>query len=843
MNKVRNRNIGTTMFLFLFAIISVAFCESIGESPLPSPRLVPIDPPSSIFQSIQLAGFRNDWNLNTPFGKLKNIRNSLWQGFEYFEPGEFECLFAANNSWRIFWGMKAGNPPGSTEDYVNGTLIPRGQKIPIRIISSGPYQILFDDKSGLMRLNLADGRLVPIANAGPDQIVRRGEMVRFTAAGSYDIDGSIATYSWSNGLAGISPFTVYDEPGEYHVTLTVSDNSGNQASDTVLITVKESILVEADFRRETIYAVPLSRFYDADPDNNFYCRAGIQKGDPHWRGDFKGMIEKLDYIVHAGFSAIMITPPVDCRGELDFLGYNAYDWKRTDSRLESSDAKYYNLIESAHSKGLKIVQEIVVNHSSNYGIRGEYFIDRLPHKFFMMSSKPAVLPYIFNWGNYKHPFREDNDNPRAPEWFQDFLFRDPWAQGPLIDPRTGTSLPKNDYRPERFFGTDESTLSSEWYHRKGWFSADLQNNTEAVQFKHQDNDSIDLATENWKVKNYLNEAVFRFIDLGVDGFMIKFARNVPREDILFMVDEWKKYKRDLFVAADVESDKSISEVLSSLNPYYRTTAASVENPTELMPWWYTRIAYDTSNPDSGRDSKLAVCDYQLLNTFGTTILKSKFSGLGKLLAMDWIYGDPTTLVTFFHGRTRGPSLGADRFKRFAGQPEYAALAYTLLFTARGIPCIQMGEEIEFQKGMPLVADASSIMLSQSALAYFGENLSPANYSSTVSNRMFQHIQRLNMIRKLVPALQIGKMLNGRDWNSGISFIRKTDVSDSVAVVALSLAEQEITVSGISDGLYSDAISGNIINTASNTLTFQVAPFSAAIWVKNGPGKIGEGGYH
>lgn len=55
----------------------------------------------------------------------------------------------------------------------------------------------------------------------------------------------------------------------------------------------------SDFRDETIYFVMTTRFYDGDTSNNTYCWDGINEKDPEWRGDFKGLIDKLDYIKHS----------------------------------------------------------------------------------------------------------------------------------------------------------------------------------------------------------------------------------------------------------------------------------------------------------------------------------------------------------------------------------------------------------------------------------------------------------------------------------------------------------------------------------------------------------------
>jgi Alpha amylase, catalytic domain/Starch-binding module 26 len=144
-----------------------------------------------------------------------------------------------------------------------------------------------------------------------------------------------------------------------------------------------------DFRDETIYFLITTRFYDGDSSNNFFCRDRIkfnaegQPEDPHWRGDFKGLIDRLDYIRDLGFTAIWITPPVENRSGLDYHGYHPYDWTRIDPRLESPEATYQDLIDEAHARGIKIIQDVVINHSCQYGIRGIVHIDHLPIKYYV----------------------------------------------------------------------------------------------------------------------------------------------------------------------------------------------------------------------------------------------------------------------------------------------------------------------------------------------------------------------------------------------------------------------------------------------------------------------------
>ena len=91
-----------------------------------------------------------------------------------------------------------------------------------------------------------------------------------------------------------------------------------------------------DFRDESIYFMITTRFYDGDPKNNVLCwdnqEAQKSTKDPCWRGDFQGVIDKLDYIKALGFTAIWITPVVQNASGYDYHGYHASDFSKVDCR-------------------------------------------------------------------------------------------------------------------------------------------------------------------------------------------------------------------------------------------------------------------------------------------------------------------------------------------------------------------------------------------------------------------------------------------------------------------------------------------------------------------------------
>jgi glycosidase len=587
-----------------------------------------------------------------------------------------------------------------------------------------------------------------------------------------------------------------------------------------------------DFREETVYFVMTARFFDGDPTNNYYNRDRIKDGDPQWRGDFKGLISQLDYIQGLGFTAIWVTPPVVNRSGLDYHGYHAYDWTRVDPRLESPGATYQDFINAAHAKGLKVVQDVVINHSSQYGIRGKVFIDHLPIKYYRPAGGAPIAngPYQGNLGDYLSPFREDNDNPVAPTWFAARQTSDPAGTTPLVDPRTGVTVPLVGYDANRFFGVDISTLDSQWYHLDGFIAGGDWESPVPLQRKSIAGDAIDLATENQVVRDYLNSAIGRYLDMGVDAIRLDTLKHVERSDVLSYVNNWKAHKPGLFVFGEnlVKGTGFGSELAND-------NASAV-----IRPWWYTRLTTNPANPNAGGDSGLSVLDFSLFSTFRDNLRNGNFSGVGGVLAMDWVYGDATKLVTFFQNHDVGPD---NDFKfRFNGETWKAASAYNLLWTIRGIPCLYQGEEVEFMKGAPQDIDGPTMTLDQTGRAYFGDRLTPAAIATTQAHPLYRHILRLNQIRHAVPALQKAPMSQVSEQGNGLLFVRDYQNGLSYAVVGLAAATaQSFTISGVRNGTYRDAVTGRVVSVANGTLSFTVNGSSAGIYVLDGPGKIGVDG--
>ncbi|MEN9223767.1 MAG: alpha-amylase family glycosyl hydrolase [Thermostichus sp. BF3_bins_97] len=154
---------------------------------------------------------------------------------------------------------------------------------------------------------------------------------------------------------------------------------------------------DIEFRQETLYFLVVDRFFDGDPDNSEGPNPELYDPDrqdwgKYWGGDLQGVIDKLDYLQQMGITAIWLTPLFE-QVERLFIesaamhGYWTKDFKRLNPRYigKGEDPSLNNpkptvfdrLIEELHKRKMKLVLDIVCNHSSpdTGGVKGQLFDD------------------------------------------------------------------------------------------------------------------------------------------------------------------------------------------------------------------------------------------------------------------------------------------------------------------------------------------------------------------------------------------------------------------------------------------------------------------------------------
>lgn len=613
-----------------------------------------------------------------------------------------------------------------------------------------------------------------------------------------------------------------------------------------------------DMRQDTIYFVITTRFYDGDKGNNVHCwddsKANNPDSDPAWRGDFKGLADKLDYIKALGFSAIWITPVVENASGYDYHGYHAMNFSKVDARYESSNFTYEDLISAAHDKGMKIIQDVVFNHTGNFG---ETNLEPL------FTKKYNKVTDLADMKSSMIPTKKLMDYCGITSPDQYWKLQDGVQYGKRLQ------LMKQTEGATDMVSRDATCDSKNYYHNGYFGNFNWDNYTN--KYSQIAGDCVDLNTENKAVADYTVNAYTNYLDMGVDGFRVDTVRHIPR----LSLNKWYNDRLNANAkAAGNDNFYMFGEICCRYSQIWYRDAAS--ESVQFYTWddnstWLGKYS-DKTDPDSVKknlQTSISHCETYVpvsgqptsSNAFlsGLSYHKpdySKSSGMGAIdFTMHWLFdsaggaygvalsedqyfNDSTWNVTYVESHDYSPDQ--NQAQRFTGGQQTWAENLNLMFTFRGIPCLYYGGEVEFQKGCPIDVGPNA-PLATTGRAYFGDkiegsvtatNFSQYTASGTVANTLnaplSKHLQKLNAIRRAVPALQLGQYTtNGSYVTGNMAYIRrytgsytdavtgKTSNVDSLACVAVT---DGATFKGIPNGKYIDAVSGDVQNVSNGTLS-------------------------
>lgn len=134
-----------------------------------------------------------------------------------------------------------------------------------------------------------------------------------------------------------------------------------------------------DFDEAVIYFLLTDRFNDGDTSNNDPNGENYDVDHPesYHGGDFRGLIDKLDYLQELGVNTIWITPIVDNinqdhrhgkeGSQYGYHGYWAKDFTQIDEHLGDIDT-FKELIDAIHDHDMKLMVDVVLNHTG-YGLK------------------------------------------------------------------------------------------------------------------------------------------------------------------------------------------------------------------------------------------------------------------------------------------------------------------------------------------------------------------------------------------------------------------------------------------------------------------------------------------
>ncbi|HDY9491426.1 TPA: alpha,alpha-phosphotrehalase [Staphylococcus argenteus] len=196
------------------------------------------------------------------------------------------------------------------------------------------------------------------------------------------------------------------------------------------------MLNEIDWRKSVVYQIYPKSFNDTTGN-------GI--------GDINGIIEKLDYIKLLGVDYIWLTPVYE--SPMNDNGYDISNYLEINEDFGTMD-DFEKLINVAHEKGIKVMLDIVINHTST------------EHEWFKMA-------------------RKSKDNP---------------------------------YRDYYFFKASEDGPPTNWHSKFGGNAWQYDPVTDEYYLHLFDVSQADLNWDNPEVRQSLYRIVNHWIDFGVDGF-------------------------------------------------------------------------------------------------------------------------------------------------------------------------------------------------------------------------------------------------------------------------------------------------------------------------------------
>lgn len=407
--------------------------------------------------------------------------------------------------------------------------------------------------------------------------------------------------------------------------------------------------------KDVLYLIMPDRFANGNPDNDDLdeWKANRNNGGSHHGGDLQGIRDHLDYLDDLGVTAIWLNPVQFNKGNASH-GYAISDYYLIDPRLGTNE-EYCNLIDAAHDKNIKVVMDMIFNHSGS----SHWWIEDIPDDdwfnqidYARSISKRMSEPRR-NPGQGQGPWRRRGGDPlpatieefdALPQAKKDSIMRSVKREpGALVNTTHYKWVLLDPHAPQ----TEKDILTD------GWFVAGMP----------------DLNQRNRHLAKYLIQNSIWWIEYSrIDGIRMD---TYPYADYDFMT-RW---------CEEIEAEYPDFNIVGE-GWYPRNSAAG---------WW------QRGSKVNGHDSKLkTVMDFDLTFTTQREILKESNTsegseaGLFKIyeaITQDFLIPDPDNVLTFLdnHDITRFMNPGDPTWKLKQG------LAF--LLTTRGIPQIYYGTEI------------------------------------------------------------------------------------------------------------------------------------------------------
>lgn len=373
--------------------------------------------------------------------------------------------------------------------------------------------------------------------------------------------------------------------GEVEVNPTIADKEGKYRSVETKITDKypvngnSPIKTSTEFKTRGVgYQVFVASFRDSDGNG---------------MGDIQGIIDSLDYLkTDLNVDTLWLTPVQKCES---YHGYDTVDYYHIDDRF-GGDAKYEELLTKAHEKGIKVLMDLVLNHTSKNNI------------WYTLSQKASVSKdeatgNEVNWRNIYHwKFKGDkvlyykNGSYQSinvqdhPDWYKDGE-SDYYYYG-----KFGSGMPELNYDNQE---TRNLVINLAKYWLKKGVDGFRLDAVKHIYMKDEisTNASGDIIVDDIGTKNYYDEQLKKRVSKDFD-----YSSDVTRN-----IEFWKEFSGD--IKKDYPKCFLVGENFDGygarIAPYYQALDSQFDfsNFFHIDEWVYQRK--DSKDPATYSEQQIA----------------------------------------------------------------------------------------------------------------------------------------------------------------------------------------------------------------------------------------------
>ena len=688
-------------------------------------------------------GCGGDWDPACSATELNfDAGDDVWQRKFDVPAGSFEYKVALNDSWDVNYG--AGGAPG-------------GANIPLNLAAATGVKFYYDHKSHWITDNQNSVIAVAPGNfqselgcpgdwapdclrswlQDPDGDGKYSFTTTALPAGSYE--GKVAlNESWdvNYGAGGVQngPNIAFTVAADGNKTIFEYDATTHVLTITVMNDVPDSDLVRAPIQSpvqdEVFYFVLPDRFDNGNTANDegaapggALAQTGFKKDDKSFYhgGDLKGLQGKLGYLKNLGVTSLWIMPvfrnkPTQPDSSTAYgiggayHGYWILDFENTDPHL-GSNADLLAFINEAHTNGMKVFFDIVVNHTADIiDLSGSAYRNK------------ADYPYKDAGGTVF----DDRDYALADTF-------------PAMDP--ATSFP---YVAQFNDPGDATAKSPAWlnnltyYHNRG-NSTFAGENSEYGDFFGMD----DVFTERYEVVNGFLDVYKAWIrDYGVDGFRLD---TVKHANIQF----WQRFAPAILAYARANG-----------KPDFTMFGEVYDGNAAVM----SRYTTEGTLP--------SVLDFGLQGTINSVgVYGAATNSLRDLFANDDYFTDADSnayqLATFVSNHDLGRvGYALRQAMPTASDAEQVARmkwSYAMLYFARGFPVIYYGDEQGFVGGgsdkLAREDMMPSLVPEYMHNDLIGTSATPADANFDQTHPIYQALAELAAVREANLALRRGAQIH------------------------------------------------------------------------------------